>query len=128
MSTQLINLLSAVKQYSLDKREYMITLFSDQKAKLIEKLYSEGFLQSFFLVTLNNKVYIKIILRYFFNKSILSNLKIISTSSRVLSLTYSQLIKISERRFIFFIKTNMGLLTLNECKKQKLGGIVSFIC
>jgi ribosomal protein S8 len=96
---------------------------------LLSALYKEGFIQSF-SVTTNTflKKEINIFLRYYYNKSPIKSLKIISTPSRIKYLNYNALTKLSLKKNILFLSTSLGVLTASECRKRKIGGTLFFIC
>lgn len=95
----------------------------------MKTLYKEGFIQSFKVVTDSKKVKtISVVLRYYFNKPILSNLKLFSKPSLLKYMKVSDISNISDRKFVCFFSTNKGLLTTLECKKNRVGGKLIFMC
>ena len=129
MNTQAINLLNRLKNASLSNNELISVPYSKFILDILLILYKEGFIQSFSVVEGDSfKKEISIYLRYYFNKSSLRKLKIVSSPSRVTHLDYNSLSKISIKRNVLFLSTNLGLLTAIECKRKKIGGILLFIC
>ena len=129
MDKNLINFLISLKNHSLLKKEVLINKFSNNIIKVVEVLYSEGLIQSYSILssTLNQK-YVRIHLRYYFNKPIINFLKIIAKKSFSKSVTFKDLFKISDKRFVLFILTVKGIQTISQCKKNKIGGKILFIC
>jgi len=129
MNIQTIKFLNTIKNASLSNNETVCVPYNKFILNLLTVLYREGFVQSF-------KVYksdcsekkIDIILRYYYNKSSLKSLKIVSSPSKVKFLDYSSLTKISIKKNILFLSTNLGIMTALDCKKKKIGGILFFIC
>jgi small subunit ribosomal protein S8 len=129
MNTQTINFLNTIKNASSSNNEMVSIPYNKFILKLLVVLYKEGFVQSF-------KVYqggssqkkIHIVLRYYYNKSSLKSLKIVSSPSKVKYLDYNSLTKISLKKSVLFLSTSFGVLTAIECKKKKIGGILFFIC
>lgn len=123
MNKFIIDFLLRLKNASFFKKEYISIKYSKYSLELVVSLYNQGFLHSYHLS--NNKIFIT--LRYFFNKPILKNLKIVSTPSKLRYINLKSLSKVSTKKLSFFISTNKGILTAQECKKQKIGGIILFI-
>lgn len=128
MNSTTINFLITLKNYSILKKEYLKYEYSKNILEITKCLYEEGFIQSFRILNSDNKIFILILLRFFFNKPILKQLKIISTPSRKKYLSFKDLSKFSNKKYVFFISTSKGLLTLEECKKTALGGVLFFVC
>ena len=125
MNIYTIKFLIKLKNAALARKEIVITPYNKLSFELVKSLYKEGFIQSFELDK-NNQI--KIILRFFYNKSILKNLKIISTPSLTKYFTLKDLCKISTKKLVMFISTNKGILTSFDCKKHGLGGVPLFVC
>ena len=133
MNTQTLKFLNQLKNASLFNKEFINVAHSKNTLRIVKVLYKEGFLQSFKLRIcpdhLSQKRYVLVIqLRYFYDKPILKNLKIISSPSRTIYLNSSDIIKFAVTKNSLFFSTNMGILTLLECKKQQIGGVLFFIC
>jgi ribosomal protein S8 len=120
-----IQFLINLKNNSVLKKERIIVKYSKNLLQIISCLYKEGLIQSYKIL---NKNYICILLRYFQNKSTFADLKIISKPSKFRHLKLKELVNLSNKKFILFFSTNKGILTLNECKKHKIGGKALFYC
>ena len=123
MNKTIINTIIKLKNASLIKKEYVLIAYSNLNLKVINFLYKEGFIQS--LKQKNKKLFVY--LRYSFNKDLFSNLKIISTSTLNYYLSYKDLCKLTNKRFVLVLSTNKGFLTGLECKEYKIGGKLFFI-
>lgn len=129
MNIQTINFLNRIKNASLSNNEVVSITYNEFVLNLLSSLYKEGFIQSFSVVKDPlGKKQIDVSLRYYYNKSSLKNLQIVSTPSKVKFLDYNSLTKICVKKNVLFLSTNLGLLTALECKKKKIGGILFFIC
>lgn len=124
MSQFIINFLISLKNASFSKKEELNVPYSEHILQIIKNLYNDGFIQSFKIM--DNSVYIT--LRYFFNKSILKGLKLVSTPSKSRYLSFKALTKLSTKKFVLYVSTNKGILTLSQCKKLKIGGVALFYC
>lgn len=130
MNTNLIKFLIKLKNASLSQKETIVVKYNFLYLDLAKVLYREGLIQSFQVERENSQenLQIKIVLRYFYNKSVFKNLRIFSKPSHVKYLKYTDICKIIDKKFIFLLSTNKGLLTSLECKKRKLGGKLLFMC
>jgi small subunit ribosomal protein S8 len=124
MNKSLITFLIKIKNASYLQKEVVITNNSFLNFSVAKMLYSEGYIQSFKIQ--KNKNVLQITLRYFQGKSVLTNLKIVSSSSKLKFMNYLEIIKISSPGKNFFFSTSSGFVTIKECKKTGIGGILSF--
>jgi len=125
MNLTTIRFLIALKNHSILKKEVLIYRYSKSIIHVLTALYQEGYIQSFKI--LNNKL-VYIALRYYFNKPILKNLKLISTLSKPTYLTLKSLYNITDNKNTIFFSTSKGIKTLYQCKREKLGGEALFSC
>jgi ribosomal protein S8 len=129
MNTQTINFLNKIKNASLSNNELISVPYNKFIINLLAVLYKEGFIQSFNMYQdVNCQTKVNIVLRYYYNKSSVKNLKIISSPSKVRYLDYNSLTKLSTKKNVLFLSTSLGILTALDCKKKKIGGILFFIC
>lgn len=124
MNNLIIKFLIQLKNTAAINKEFFLIPFNKMILQILECLYKEGFIQSF--VVLNN--YIKIFLRYYFNKNVFKNLKLISIPSRLIFIQYNNLVKILNRYRFILISTSKGIKTFEECKRLHLGGKILFLC
>lgn len=130
MSVNFVQFLLELKNASLVKKESLSLEYSKIRESMTKTLYDEGFIQSFGFETniLNGFKKIWIVLRYNFCKSSLEGLQLLSKPSSVKFMKLLDISKIPDRKFVIFFSTDKGLLTTIECKKQKVGGKLLFIC
>ena len=133
MNNNTINLIIKLKNASLSRKEKILVNCNCLSESLIKILYKEGFIQSFKVVEAAENDLIKnkkilVIFRYFFNKPLLSSLRVLSKPSHVRYMKFSDISNISDKKFVFFFSTNKGILTSVECKKRKVGGKLLFMC
>ena len=83
MNINLIKFLSKLKNASISKQEVVSIDYNKLCLGVVKLLYKEGFIQSFSIkkISFSSNVELKIFitLRYFNNKPIFKNLKIVST-------------------------------------------------
>jgi len=132
MNIQVIKFLNQLKNASLVHKEIINVEYNTFVLAVLKILYKEGFIQSFKIKKeINNYqhlYFLSVSIRYYCNKPVFNNLKIISTSSRVKYLSYKSISRLNTKKANFFFSTNEGLLTGFECKQQKVGGVLLFIC
>lgn len=124
MNQFIIKFLISLKNASFFKKEYISVKFSKSTFQIVESLYHEGFIQSYKIDGKN----LNIVLRYFFNKSMLKDLRFVSTPSKHRYLNFKTISKLPSKKFTLFLSTNKGILTLSQCKLLKTGGKALFYC
>ena len=122
-----LKILISLKNASMVRKENIV-LKNPTKfvMNLLVILYNEGLIQSFARNEANSTV--TVFLRYSYNKNIFKDLKIFSKSTTLAYFTYSDICKLSNKRFLLVFSTTKGFLTGLECKKQHLGGKLCFVC
>lgn len=95
-------------------------------SNLLYILYKTGFIQSF-SSTINSYFCVKV--RYYYNKPVLFYLKIFSKPSLSIYFSLIDIYKLPTKKLIFFFSTaKSGIITQLDCKKQKVGGKLLFMC
>ena len=129
MKLTLINLLLIIKNASDLKKEKVTCSYNKSFISLLKCLYREGFI-SYFKIAYDNQNKVKIVigLQYSYGTVLtLSTLKFLSVPSQLIYLTYKEICKISDKKVVLFLSTNLGILTQIQCKKQKVGGSPLFL-
>jgi|TARA_B100000424_G_C22708762_1_gene385998 small subunit ribosomal protein S8 len=125
MCPTLIKALIKLKNASLLNKEIIYLNFDLKYFEILRILYKEGFIQSYKIDKENYQTIVY--LRFFQNKSVIDRLKFLSVPSRHRFMSYSELCLISNKKTFILLSTNKGLRTINECKKQKIGGKLLFL-
>jgi len=130
MNIGTIRLLTCIKNASITNTELICVNSNKLVQSVIRILYREGLILSYKIRKkdnyINNTSEVLVHLRYLYNRSIGENLKIISSPSRKIHISYKNITRIGAKNRIFIFSTTRGLLTLNDCKKYKVGGILLF--
>ena len=125
MNISTIKFLIQLKNASILRKEKVALPFSNFSFELVKSLYKEGLIQSF---NIDESKTIIVNLRFFYNKALLNEIKILSTPSLTRYFTLKDVCRLSTRKSIVFVSTNKGILTHLACKKEKVGGTLLFAC
>ena len=125
MKIEITNCLISLKNASKLNKKFTFVKLTSKTLKIIQCLYKESFITTFYLVPTIAKI--KIILKNSTLVNFFSTLKILTTNSFSFYIKYLDLSKLIFKHRIIFISTTKGILTGKECKKKKLGGTVLFI-
>ena len=130
MNTETIKFLTVLKNGSSVYHESVKTNSNKLIQSLIQMLYREGFILSFRSKEkfINDTISLYIQLRHCDSKAVFRNLKIVSTPSRKIHLGIRSICRMRTRKNLWVFSTTEGLLTLDECKRLRIGGVLLFIC
>lgn len=123
MNSLVINSLIKIKNDSLTNKSQTIVLSNVLMINILRLLYTEGFIQHFSIPSSNFPK--KVILGFKENLSF-QNLKIISSPSKEVHLKYKDICKLSSESSLLIFSTDKGLLSLRDCKRFKVGGVLLF--
>ena len=122
MNKNIINTIIQIKNAYLAKKESARVPFTRLNYKILLFMYNEGFIQSF----KKEKKVLIIFLRFSSWKNFFKNLKIMSSPALNCFLSYKDICRIKNKRFVLVLSTIKGFLTGCECKKKKIGGKLFF--
>lgn len=132
MNINTVTLLSQLKNASLNKKESIVIEVNHFTISVLESLYKEGLILSYTIVKknnfINNTVNAIVNIRSVFSQPVFENLKIMSSPSFTRIVSVKDICRLNPKKYTFFFSTDKGILTLHECKKQKVGGVLLFIC
>lgn len=124
MNNKIIKFISTLKNSSMSNKSFVIVEKSSLVLNCVECLYKEGLILSYSVMNGENKILIKL---RSVNSYVLTNkLNLVSKPSRFVYLKYSDLCRISSKNKTGVLSTSKGILTLSECKKNKIGGLFIF--
>lgn len=132
MNKKTINFLSQLKNASLINKEMIKVDCNKFIINILKILYDEGFIlnfkinkkENFFNETSEAIIHI----RYMHSKPVLKDLEIISKPSLNRILSLNEICRIVAKKKFLLFSTNLGLLSLNDCKKNHVGGVLLFVC
>jgi len=123
MNVSQINFLIKLKNSAKYLVEEIFFVYNKNYDNILSFLYKEGFIQYFFLR--NNKLVVG--LRYFLGENNLKDVIIISRPSFYKNIRYKDITKIKQTNNVVAVSTDAGILSLYDCKKQKIGGKILFV-
>jgi small subunit ribosomal protein S8 len=130
MNEKTVQLLVALKNASLTNKESLSTDSNEFTARVLTKLYDEGFILSYRTKRnpkfKHNLTQVKVDIRYIHSKPIFKDLHIVSKPSFESFLNYNNIARIMTRKKVFIFTTQCGLLSLKECQREQIGGILLF--
>lgn len=128
MNIKIIHLLISLKNAAKIKRVVTIVPLNHINLLVLRLLYTEGLIQSFSIKQIGIHLRIVVVLRYSFEKPILSTLRIISKPSFSKYLKFIDVCKIYGKFFFAALSTDKKIISLDECKSHGIGGQLLFIC
>jgi small subunit ribosomal protein S8 len=116
------NLISQLKNATRSNKSFILFPKNSLCLTFLKLLFFEGLISS--VVELPLSKFLKVKLKYDLRTtSCFRDIKILSSSSKICYLSYSQLTKLEQGMGFFILSTSQGLLTNHECLKRKIGGI-----
>ena len=126
MNLKTIQLLLKLKNAACVKKTYICIEYNIFILQIILLLYKQGFLQGFLILKKEQKI--KVYIRYIYNFSFIQDIRIVSNISRKFFYKYKSICYIKDKKSMFCFSTSVGLCGLIDCKKQKIGGLLLFLC
>ena len=104
------------------KKSFIYVSSNSINISLLNILWEEGFINGF---SSKNKKF-KVFLKYNNSNSLISYVRFFSKPSMNVYITSNMLWKLNDKLGVFVLSTDKGLLSLKECKRSNLGGILCF--
>ena len=124
MNLIIIQILIKIKNASVLKLGFLNIPKTSFGLVLITFLYNNGLIQSYRICNTG----ITIVVRSLDGYTLTEFIKIVSVPSLKKYLSYNDISKISSPNKIYILSTSLGLQTLLNCKKLKIGGTLLFVC
>jgi len=129
MNIKIISFLNSLRNSSNAQRNDFIKIEYTRKVLVcVEILYKEGFILSYFIKTSSdqNKKFIYLKLRLIEGIVSTSNIQHVSKIRNSVYYKYADLCKLDIKKREFFVFTSRGLMTIEDCKKNRTGGMLAF--
>ena len=111
-------MLSSIKNGQLSYKQTIKQIKTKKTEELLNILWDEGFILGY----KKNKNKLIIFLGYKNNNPLINTIKIISKPNLRVYYSVKQLWKLNINDGLIIFSTNKGLLSINTCKKLKIGG------
>lgn len=126
MKNHLWNMLASLKNGQLAKTVYILQTRKKICELSLNLLWNEGYILGYKINKLD-ETKLQVFLKYNKGKPVIKKLKSISKPGYRVYFSCKQLWKINSNKTFLIISTNLGLKSLTECKKLKIGGEVLFL-
>ena len=126
MKSLLWDMLTNIQNGQLVKKSFIIQKKKKICEAILNILWNEGYISGYKQDNLNSKK-LKIFLKYTKNKPTIQTIKKISKPGLRNYYSVKQLWKIDSSKTFLIVSTSMGVKTLIDCKKLKIGGEPLFI-
>lgn len=126
MNNKITKFLNILKNASLARKNIVVVSNNHLLLKCTEALYKEGLILSYSTFKENNENKLSIKLRNVDDIVLTNKIKAVSKPTYIRYLPYHQLCRLTLKEKTGFFSTNKGILTLEECKRNRVGGVFSF--
>ena len=125
MSDPIAAMLTIIRNGQMVNKAFVCTDMSSKKESILSVLKDEGFIQDYEVKEIeNNKKRLKIKLKYFQGKPVISNIKRISKPSLRRYSASSDIKSVKNGLGALIVTTNQGLMTDKQAKAKNVGGEV----
>lgn len=111
-----------IKNGQMAKKSVILESKKNSYELFLKILWDEGFISGYRILSQNDKK-IEIFLKYTKEgKSVITSLKCLSRPGQRLYYSAKQIWKLDSSKIFIIFSTNEGLKTINQCKKNRIGG------
>lgn len=111
-----------IKNGQMAKKSVILESKKNICESFLKILWDEGFISGYRIFVLNDKK-IEIFLKYTrTGKPVINSLKCLSKPGKRMCYSAKQIWKLDSSKTFIIFSTNQGLKTINQCKKNRLGG------
>lgn len=122
MKNYLWNMFASITNGQMAKKSVVLESRKNISESFLKILWDEGFISGYRIFALNNNK-IEIFLKYTrTGKPAINSLKCVSKPGQRLYYSAKQIWKLDSSQTFIVFSTNKGLKTINQCKKEKIGG------
>lgn len=119
VSSALARLICNLKLSLLAKKFNCKVPYSKLNIKVLNILYTEGYIRGFKVI--ENEKIIYVFMKYIYNHSVITDIAFFPTKNKLNHLKYNQLISLYGFKTFGIVSTDIGLLTLQQCFLYKKG-------
>ena len=123
MSDRISAMITIIRNGQMVNKSYVCTDMSNTKESILKVLKDEGYINDYEVKEMeNNKKRLKIKLKYFQGKPVISNIKRISKPSLRIYKSKNKLPKVLGGLGVAIVSTSKGVMTADTAKNQNCGG------
>jgi small subunit ribosomal protein S8 len=122
MKNHFANMIAIIKNGQLSKKAYVNQTRKKLCEFVLNILWDEGFISGY-NVSNTNSNQLRIFLKYSNGKPAITSIKLLTKPSLKLNYSLKQLWKINSSEGLLIISTDKGFMSINDCKKYKVGGV-----
>ena len=123
MSEPISAMITIIRNGQMVNKSYVCTDMSNTKESILKVLKDEGYINDYEVKEMeNNKKRLKIKLKYFQGKPVISNIKRISKPSLRIYKSKNKLPKVLGGLGVAIVSTSKGVMTADTAKNQNCGG------
>lgn len=127
MNDIIADLIARIKNGSLANKLEIDVLKTKYSIHFLEVLEKEGFIRGYKL-SKEKPNYLIVLLKYFESKPVISKFKKVSTKSRRIYISVTELWRLNNAFGILILSTTKGLMTDKEARRLKIGGeVIAYI-
>jgi len=116
---------SQLKYALVNKKTSFIIVYEQVRLDIIKAFYKEGIISKYSLIKKDQKLFLKIELKMFKGIYTINNIKLLSTPSRLVSISLKQIL-LKKNYESLFILTSKGFLFDKEAIKENQGGFLLY--
>lgn len=120
------NISTELKNGQISQKNYIRQLKTKLSIPFLNILWDEGFILGYKIDNLDSKL-LKIFLKYKDGYPGINSIKFICRPNRHIYYSVSQLWNFDSKKSIIILTTSKGLMTVQECKKNQIGGKPLFV-
>jgi small subunit ribosomal protein S8 len=122
MSDPIADMLTRIRNAQIAKHGEIIVRYSRIKEEILKIFKEEGFIANYQVLKEGNKSSLKVRLKYYNNKPVISGLERVSKPGRRIYIKAEELQPVMNNRGLAIISTSKGIMTGRMAKKLGLGG------
>ena len=122
MTKYTFNMFISIKNGQQSKKGSVIVKRKNLCESFLKLLWDQGFICGYKTVDLDNQK-LEIFLNYSkIGNPVIKSIKFVSKPSRRIYLSIKQIWKLDSSKMFMIFSTSKGLMTMDECKQNKIGG------
>jgi small subunit ribosomal protein S8 len=122
MTKYAFNMFTSIKNSQKSKKISVTVYRKNLCESFLKLLWDEGFIVGYKVVSLD-KTKLEVFLKYSnTGNPIINSIKFVSKPSRRIYFSIKQIWKLDSSKTFIIFSTSRGLMSINDCKKNKIGG------